>query len=535
MVPIVYCLDKNFINYTQISIDSVLRHNKNVRIELIVPEYIDELSQYRQHICSSDKLKKLNVRNYDRITAFTYARLFIPELLSEYDKCLYIDGDIIVRTNMEELLNTDVQYIGAVEETNKDWLLSGVEKDTYYNAGLLLMNLKSLRDDNFSKKCIEYILNYKEKYFGSERTWLHDQTTINILYSEKITKLDKKYNEQLSWNPPTKYHEIEDKETNLHFLTDYNKWNFIKYSIEHYREFNSLCKNNTDVILILSNPKLSITHIDRVIKSILKCSEIYGNFKLHIFAKYRNLTIDRYFDKLEHNLIDINLYDVTKLVYEHSILEYAKNKLDSKYTFIVDENSIISNDAISELIIHSIRFNNTIVFSKSKNISETGKDNNSYNWKKPEIIRTESLFFYDIKNVNALCLTSNFKKFDFTKSKVFPILEFYNHEIINGKHGLSFKMLSWFIINEPINYKKYAMEITFMIKRIFNSIGLYLNYNEALYLNPYINMDIKYMTPNELHEIKLVRRKIESMTEKIKDKIVNVFDSKAITVMFKRL
>jgi lipopolysaccharide biosynthesis glycosyltransferase len=530
MVPIVYCLDKNFVNYTKISIDSVLRHNPNARIELIVPEYIESLNQYKQHVCSDDMFEHIKMRDCDRITLFTYARLLIPELLSDYDKCLYIDGDVLVRTNLDELLNKDIPFIGAVEESNKDWLIGGIEKDIYYNAGVLLMNLDALRKENFSKHCLDFISNYKEQYIGKESTWLHDQTTINALYSDRITKLDKKYNDQLSWDPPTKYEDIVEEETNLHFLTDYNKLNFVKYAVERYRDFGSLSEDVSDVVLVLKDRNNSITNIDRTIQSILKCSEIYNNFKLHIFVKYRNNTLDRYIDKLDHDLVDIAVYDVTKLVYESDVFEYAKTKLNSKYTLIVDEKSFISKETLCKLIIHMLRFGNSIIFTKSKNLI-TNEDIHT-DRPTPEIVRAASLICYNIKDSNVICLTDNFKKFDFHKSKVFPLLEFYNHEVITGKHGLSFDILSWFFRN-PINYKRFSIEITFVIKRIFGRLGLYLNYNEALFLNPYVGMDPKYLTKKELHNIKRVRRSLESMTSQIKSKTVNTFDSKTLFRMFK--
>lgn len=533
MVPIVYCLDKRFVKFTQISIDSVLLHNPNAHIELIVPEYIDELSQYKQHICSADKLKLTYIREYDRISAFTYARLFIPELLQNYDKCLYIDGDIIVRTNLDELLNTEVQYIGAVEDNNPGWLLGGVEKPVYYNAGLLLMNLDTLRNDNFSKKCLDYIVNHEETYVGKESTWLHDQTTINALYSEKITKLDKKYNDQLSWNPPTKYENINTDETCLHCLTDYNKESFIRYAVDRYKDFKSLTEKHIDIILILKNQKQTIHNINQTITSILDNSKTFDNFVLHIFANYRNKSLDRYFDRLENTRI--RLYDVTVLNNESDILEYAKKKLYSDWVFIVDENSIIAKNTLAELIIHAIRFNDGIVFTKSKIMDE--KNAEEFNWPRPDIARSEMLVYAYVRETNGLCNTERFKTFDFTKCKVFPVLEFYNSEMLNHcKHGVSFKILSWnrCDLYERMRFYMYAEEMNFIVKRSLERMGFKLTYNEAAFINPYNKREIK-LTDSEIHNLRKIRRHLELKKENIKGKQHLFFDSKTLYKLFKQL
>lgn len=533
MVPIVYCLDKRFVKFTQISIDSVLKHNPNAHIELIVPEYIEELNQYKQHICSEDKLKLAYIREYDRISVFTYARLFIPEMLSEYDKCLYIDGDILVRTNLDELLNMEVPFIGAVEDNNPGWLLGGIEKNIYYNAGLLLMNLDALRKDNFSEKCLAYITNHEENYVGKESTWLHDQTTINALYSERITKLDKKYNDQLNWNPPTKYEDIKEEETCLHCLTDYNKSSFIKYAVDRYKDFKSLTKKPIDIILILKNEKQSILNIDQTVTSILNNSKTFDNFVLRIFANYRTKSLDRYFEKLENNRV--RLYDVTPLNGEKQILEYAKRKLDSEWVFIVDENSIIAKNTLSELIIHSIRFNDGIVFTKSQMMD--GKNNELFKWPRPEVARAEMLLYSYVRETNGLCNTEHFKEFDFSKCEMFPVLEFYNSEMLNRcKHGVSFETLSWNRgdFYERMRFYRYAEEMTFVIKRSIERLGFTLNYNEASYINPYNNREIK-LNDSETHNLRKIRRCLELKKEINRGKEQSIFDSKTLYKLFKDL
>lgn len=64
----------------------------------------------------------------------------------------------------------------------------GVEK--YGNAGMLLMNLKNLRNINFTGRCLEI-----EQLLPTPSTgWQHDETCINVALQNKLQFIDKKFN-----------------------------------------------------------------------------------------------------------------------------------------------------------------------------------------------------------------------------------------------------------------------------------------------------------------------------------------------------
>ena len=132
------------------------------------------------------------------ITFPTYYRLLIGDLLpKEINKCIYLDVDLCVCKDLNELFNIDM----------KDNYLAGVISPTYYfykkknckrlnlpsmkqyiNAGMLLMNLQQIRKDNLTKKFIELSKrNYKSQ----------DQDILNIVCYGKILTLSPKYNVQV--------------------------------------------------------------------------------------------------------------------------------------------------------------------------------------------------------------------------------------------------------------------------------------------------------------------------------------------------
>ena len=111
--------------------------------------------------------EKLHTRDYYSKT--TYYRLFIPELYKDIDKALYLDCDLVLCTDVAELYDTELKdnLVGAVADgfvssvsRLHDYVTErvGVHKPCdYFNAGVLLMNLKEMRNASFGEKFIELI------------------------------------------------------------------------------------------------------------------------------------------------------------------------------------------------------------------------------------------------------------------------------------------------------------------------------------------------------------------------------------------
>lgn len=111
--------------------------------------------------------RRLHTRDY--YSKSTYYRLFIPEMFPELDKALYLDSDLVVRGNIAELYDTPLgdNLVGAVP----DGFVSTVEQlrryvcrrldldsaEQYFNAGVLLMNLKAMRAFRFQEVFLELL------------------------------------------------------------------------------------------------------------------------------------------------------------------------------------------------------------------------------------------------------------------------------------------------------------------------------------------------------------------------------------------
>jgi lipopolysaccharide biosynthesis glycosyltransferase len=124
-----------------------------------------------------------------------YLRLFIPEVLSDYDKAIYLDCDTIIQADISELYEMDFEdnYICAARDYNSivniayypkvnyyfTQMLNFETMDNYINSGVLLMNLPKLRDINLPEKTFELLEKHKELLYP-------DQDIINLICKDKI-------------------------------------------------------------------------------------------------------------------------------------------------------------------------------------------------------------------------------------------------------------------------------------------------------------------------------------------------------------
>ena len=122
------------------------------------------------------------------------ARLLVGKLIPEIvERILYLDGDTIVRHDLSELWESDMNgcIIGAcveptVDKQRKNKL--GLEHSPYFNSGVLLIDLKRWRENKAGERIIEF---YRE---GQGKLFAPDQDAINGALKGEIYILSPKYN-----------------------------------------------------------------------------------------------------------------------------------------------------------------------------------------------------------------------------------------------------------------------------------------------------------------------------------------------------
>lgn len=134
-----------------------------------------------------------------RFTIGTMFRCSLPELLPNLNRIIYLDADLFVNRDIKELWDVDIcEYCLAgvadegVDIHNYPKILNkypGIKKESYFNAGVLYMNLKKLREfGNLKKLVVDFLVENPE-------VGLPDQDALNVLFHNKVLYLDGSWNQ----------------------------------------------------------------------------------------------------------------------------------------------------------------------------------------------------------------------------------------------------------------------------------------------------------------------------------------------------
>lgn len=134
-----------------------------------------------------------------RFTIGTMFRCSLPELLPNLNRIIYLDADLFVNRDIKELWDVDIcEYCLAgvadegVDIHNYPKILNkypGIKKESYFNAGVLYMNLKKLREfGNLKKLVVDFLVENPE-------VGLPDQDALNVIFHNKVLYLDGSWNQ----------------------------------------------------------------------------------------------------------------------------------------------------------------------------------------------------------------------------------------------------------------------------------------------------------------------------------------------------
>lgn len=139
--------------------------------------------------------KQTKTHSYISLSSFYILKL--ASLLPDIEKVLYLDCDVIVNDNIEQLYNTNItDYYAAgvidIAMKSSGWVPPLENGNLYFNSGVLLFNLKKIRQDNIEQKFEEYTAK------NIDNIRVGDQQIINIICQGKIKQLQSAWNVQSS-------------------------------------------------------------------------------------------------------------------------------------------------------------------------------------------------------------------------------------------------------------------------------------------------------------------------------------------------
>lgn len=249
LVSIFYACDDNFIKYTIVSIRSLIDNANKEREYLIhiLNTGVSEDMRKATMALETENIKitfvdvqerlesiseKLPIRDY--YSKSTYYRLFIAEMYPQYDKALYIDSDTVILGDICELYDVVMgnNYVAAsrcqvIVQTNVygEYVekVMGIDRNSYFNAGVLLINCKAFRANNVLMKFVKLLNEY---------TFVvaQDQDYLNVLCHNKVLWMEPGWNTEVYGKLPV----AENKIKLIHYIFASKPWHYEDCRLKSY-------------------------------------------------------------------------------------------------------------------------------------------------------------------------------------------------------------------------------------------------------------------------------------------------------------
>ncbi|OAM92862.1 Lipopolysaccharide biosynthesis protein, LPS:glycosyltransferase [Pelosinus fermentans] len=135
---------------------------------------------------------------YERVTQGALFRLLLPDILTE-EKIIYFDCDVIVDLDINILWGICIKGypLAAVRDggisywdDQKKYLTkkNGMQIEKYFNSGVLVLNLKYIRENHcLAKEAFDFLETHQERAF-------QDQDALNFLFQKKYLPLHEDFN-----------------------------------------------------------------------------------------------------------------------------------------------------------------------------------------------------------------------------------------------------------------------------------------------------------------------------------------------------
>jgi lipopolysaccharide biosynthesis glycosyltransferase len=152
---------------------------------------------FRAHRISEDRIAGLPPVRHAGLPATIWYRIHLPQLLPDADRVLYLDVDLIAVDSIAPLADVDLgdHYVAAVTNVWEPWNegypaqlgmhLKGPR--SYFNSGVILMNLELMRRDDCTRALREWALAREKLPWG-------DQDALNAVLGHRRIELHPRWN-----------------------------------------------------------------------------------------------------------------------------------------------------------------------------------------------------------------------------------------------------------------------------------------------------------------------------------------------------
>ncbi len=203
-IPILFAANTAYYQHLCVLLVSILENNRDSNFDFRVltdsfdaagQRMFEMLAQQYKNFClkftiiSKQEKEALSLfRALGNSSELSYYRLLIPKIATDLDKCIYLDSDIICNGPLKELWETDIKnhYLAAVNDKSSNVL----------NAGVILFNLKAIRDDKKDKA------TFQEMFKALSIHTLSAHEVISNVLGGRCKSLSSKWNytSEYSWS-----------------------------------------------------------------------------------------------------------------------------------------------------------------------------------------------------------------------------------------------------------------------------------------------------------------------------------------------
>lgn len=278
-IPVVVCSDDNYAHSLGALLNSIIKaSNQNYNYDVVILD--NGLSKRNQRrlieLCFVSKnfsIRFFNVHAFDEIkdayirppfTVATYSRLFIPRLMRNYSKVLFIDTDTVVESDIAELFETELHdnYVAAVQDIVMEGFVkfgniaqsdAGIQPageylkqtlkmsrpEEYFQGGIMVFNIEQMNKDNIFEQLM--------KELKGQSFWFLDQDIMNKVFFGRVTFLPLEWNvyhgngntetfyPNLIFSTYMRYLEARENPKMIHFAGENKPWNTDK--VDYFDNF----------------------------------------------------------------------------------------------------------------------------------------------------------------------------------------------------------------------------------------------------------------------------------------------------------
>lgn len=237
MINVGIACDENYSKYAGVVIASVLSNSKqddtlcfyiltdglseNIKAEILKLKEIKDCEI--KFITLEEKLFEAykSIKTHSYIPICTFYRLKLSSILPDIDKIIYLDCDVVVNKSLKVLYNSDLgeNIVGGVRDINRRMIK---RNPSYVNAGMLVMDLKKIREQNIEDE----FLNWTKNHIDTIK--MGDQEIINEVLKGRIQILDDRWNVQSS--NFTNRSSYTKNPWIIHYVSKRKPWHFGSFS-----------------------------------------------------------------------------------------------------------------------------------------------------------------------------------------------------------------------------------------------------------------------------------------------------------------